>query len=98
MGNRHHNRKLRAAVRAAMARTGESYQKALARLQSARQVSIALPRDVDLIPIDYFGVPLTLATFELVGALSCVVMSVDHLPQPLPKSPLFALAGQRCLS
>lgn len=68
MGNRHHNKKLRAAVRATMARTGESYQTVLARLRSQARKAVAGPGDVDLIAIDYFGVPLTLATFQILDA------------------------------
>lgn len=98
MGNRNHNKKLRAAVRAAMLRSGESYQQALLRLRNVQTNTAAPTREVDLIPIEYFGLPLTLATFEILGDLSCVVTSAQHLPQPFPKSPLFALARQRRLS
>jgi hypothetical protein len=95
MGNRHHNKKLRVAARAAMVQTGESYQTALSRLRCERQFSTARGPDVDLIAIEYFGLPLILATFEILGDLSCVVPSVHHRSQRSPKSPLFALAGQR---
>jgi len=98
MGNRQHNKKMKAAVRAAMMRTGEGYQQALSRLRKERSITIAKAREVDLIPIDYFGLPLTLASFEILGDLSCVVLSVAHLSQPFPRSPLFALSRQRCLS
>jgi hypothetical protein len=98
MGNRHHHKKLRADVRAAIATTGESYQQALCRLRSARRQAVAPRAHVDLIPIDYFGIPLTLATFEILGDLSCVAVSGGRLPRPFPKSPLFALARQRALS
>jgi hypothetical protein len=98
MGNRHHNKKLRAAVRATMARTGESYQTVLSRLR--RQGREAVPRtsDVDLIRIDYFGVPMTIATFELLGDLSCVVTPGSFSSGPFPMNPLFALGRQRSLS
>lgn len=95
MGNRHRNKKLRAAVRAAMVQTGESYQKTLSRLRPARPLATTPADGADLIAIEYFGLPLTLATFEILGNLSCVVTSARHLPLPFPKSPLFALARQR---
>jgi hypothetical protein len=98
MGNRHHNKKLRAAVRATMARTGESYQTVLARLRSHARKAVAGPGDVDLIAIDYFGVPLTLATFQILDELACVVAPGSLAPGTAPKSPLFALPRQRLLS
>lgn len=82
-----------------MAVTGESYQQALSRLRDARRrAAAASTRDVDLIPIEYFGIPVTLATFEILGDLSCVAMSGSRFPLPVPKSPLFALARKRSLS
>jgi hypothetical protein len=81
-----------------MAATGESYQQAWSRLRSARPRDAAPTRDVDLIPIEYFGIPLTLATFEILGDLSCIAVSGSRAPQPFPKSPLFALARQRGVS
>jgi hypothetical protein len=98
MGNRHHDKKLRAEVRAAMAATGERYQQALTRLRRERRVAPLPPRDIDLIPIAYFGIPLTLATFEILGDLSCLVVSGSRLPRPFPKSPLFALARRRSMN
>lgn len=80
-----------------MAVTGESYQQALSRLRDARRRA-ASTRDVDLIPIEYFGIPLTLATFEMLGDLSCVALSGSRFPLPVPKSPLFAIARRRSLS
>ena len=81
-----------------MATTGESYQRALVRLRGKRRVPTLPPGDIDLIPIEYFGIPLTLATFEIVGDLSCVVLSGSRLPRPFPKSPFFALARRRRMS
>lgn len=98
MGNRHHNKKLRAAVRATMASTGESYQTVLSRLRSQQRQVVARAGDVDLIPIDYFGIPLTIATFQVLGDLSCVVTAGSLSLGPFPRSPLFALARQRRLS
>lgn len=98
MGNRRHHKRMRADVRATMAVTGESYQQALARLRDARRRAAMPTRDVDLIPIEYFGVPVTLATFEILGDLSCVAISGRRFPLPVPKSPLFALARRRSLN
>jgi hypothetical protein len=81
-----------------MAVTGESYQQALSRLLDARRRAAASTRDVDLIPIEYFGIPVTLATFEILGDLSCVALSGGRFPLPVPKSPLFALARRSRLS
>jgi hypothetical protein len=90
MGNRHHNKGLRTQVRARMARTGESYQKALARVLAERTSSA--PGSVDLVPIEYFGVPAALATYDLLGRLACVVVSGRGRPMPFPRNPLVALA------
>ena len=98
MGNRHNNKKMRVAVRTAMAATGETYQQALRRLRDARHRAAAATRDVDLIPIEYFGIPLMLATFEILDDLSCVALVGSRFPLPVPKSPLFALARRRGLS
>jgi hypothetical protein len=95
MGNRHHHKKLRAAVRAAMAKTGESYQTVLSRLRSQRHQALAPAHDVDLIAIDYFGVPMTIATFQILGDLSCIVTSGSVRTGPFPRSPLLALTRQR---
>ena len=81
-----------------MAATGESYQQALCRLRSARRKAAPPADDVDLVAIEYFGIPLTLATFEILGALSCVAVSGSRFPRPFPKNPLFALARRRSLS
>jgi len=97
MGNRHHNKKLRAAARSAMAKTGESYQTVLSRVRLQRE-SAAPAADVDLISIDYFGAPLTIATFQIFGDLSCVVSPGSLSSGPFPKSPLLALARRRSSS
>jgi hypothetical protein len=98
MGNRHRHKKMRSEVRAIMAETGESYQTALSRLRMERRAASALARQVDLIPIDYFGTPLTLATFEILGDLSFVALSGRDLPRPFPHSPLSAMARRRILN
>ena len=98
MGNRHHNKKLRAAVRATMARTGESYQTVLSRVRGSGREAVARTNVVDLIAIEYFGVPLTIATFQILDDLSCVVTPGNLASGPFPRSPLFALAGPRGVS
>src|SRR3954453_21794392 len=98
MGNRHHNKKMRTAVRATMATTGESYQTVLSRLRGQQYQPVARAGDVDIIPIDYFGFPLTIATFQILGDVSCVVTTGGPFLGPFPRNPLFALARQRCLS
>lgn len=59
MANRHSHKKQRAEIRARMAQTGESYQKARQALLVRRDVP---ERHVDLVPFSFFGVPMTLAT------------------------------------
>lgn len=81
-----------------MARTGESYQKVLSRLRCQEREVVARASEVDLIPIAYFGIPLTIATFEILGDLSCVVTPGSLSFGPFPRNPLFALARQRSLS
>ena len=98
MGNRHGNKKLRLAVRARMARTGESYQKALSsllHLDVPTQTSMrweATDNGVDLLPIRYFGAPAAIATFEIAGRLAVVVVSS---PGPFPQNPIVALGPPR---
>ena len=57
MAHRRAHKKLRAEIRARMAKTGESYQAARQRI-----VDRGRSDDVDLVPCRYFGVPMTLAT------------------------------------
>jgi hypothetical protein len=91
MGNRRHNKKLRAEVRAAMASTGESYQKVLARVLAERA---ATPPPVDLVAVTYFGAPAILAAYLLAGRLACLVVSSGHHLGPFPRNPLVALAAR----
>ena len=101
MGNRHGNKKLRLAVRARMARTGESYQKALSSLLHLEVPTQAPTRReptdnvVDLLPIRYFGVPAAVATFEIAGRLAVLVVSSPHRPAPFPQNPIVALGPPR---
>ena len=63
MANRRANKKLRALARARMAATGEGYQRSLTALR-AEQSARSGEGSVDLIECTYYGVPLTLATFD----------------------------------
>lgn len=84
-----------------MADTGETYQQALARVRIQEQNSTRyLPRDVDLLCVDYFGTELTLATFQILERLSCVVVPNSRLARAWSasasvRSPLLALGKQR---
>lgn len=78
-----------------MTQTGESYQMALSRLRRERQLSAARGPGVDLLAVEYFGSRLIVATFAILGDLSCVVTSADRLWQPVSKNPLFGLRGRR---
>lgn len=97
MGNRHGNKKLRLAARARMARTGESYQKALSALRHREvpeQTSTrcgATDNGVDLLPIRYFGAPAAIATFEIGGRLAVLVVSSPHRAAPFPQNPIASL-------
>lgn len=103
MGNRHGNKKLRLAARARMARTGESYQKALSSLReldAPEQPSMrygATDNGVDLLPIRYFGAPAALATFEIAGRLAVLVVSSPHRPAPFPLNPIASLGSPRAV-
>ncbi len=68
MANRHSHKKLRADIRVRMAATGESYQTARHRIllgTSPREHDV----DVDLLATEYFGMPITLATFPAIEPL-----------------------------
>ena len=99
MGNRHRNKKLQRAVRARAAETGETYQQALSALQRLEAPASAPGRApdkaVDLLGIRYFGVAAALATFEIAGRLSVLVVSTPHRPAPFPTNPMFALGLER---
>lgn len=77
MANRHAHKKLRAEVRARMRATGESYQQAHARV-AARQVSATAPQ-TDLVPVSYYGIPLALATIEMLGMSIAVLVPSSRL-------------------
>jgi hypothetical protein len=93
MANRHSHKKLRLHVRRRMAATGESYQKALCEVLQLGDDTRDSSRGVDLIIAHYFGVPITLATFEAVEPLGHPVITwvPSSLPNgacPLPSLPL----------
>ena len=59
-----------------------------------------LPGDVDLLSLDYFGTEITLATFQILERLSCVVVPsslfrASSESSRSPNSPLWALGGLR---
>jgi hypothetical protein len=85
MANRHSHKKLRAEIRARMAKTGESYQ-------AARQRILVRTGErgtrVDLVPFRFFGVPMTLVTMEgpvvhSLAVLKPVPTSSRSYPLPL---------------
>lgn len=67
-----------------MARTGESYQKALSGIlhERRRQRWLAPAADVDLVPIVHFGRPAALATFAILGHLASMVVGTGALDGP----------------
>lgn len=88
MANRHRHKKRRAEIRARMAATGESYQTALARLASDRnrgshRLQRAL-RAPSLLRTSYFGVPVTIAVYELLSRASVILVSGCGGPLGLP--------------
>ena len=93
MANRHSHKKLRAEVRARMASTGESHQAALQRIRTRRaDPSADRPRTPDLIATNYFGVPITVAAYEILSHVRLILVSGLGAPMGLPwgsPSPLF---------
>lgn len=82
-----------------MARTGESFQQARARvlaLHAARKEAEA-DAGVDLLAVRYFGLPLALATFEIAGRLAVLALSGPAGQGPFPLNPLLALGGPRAV-
>ncbi len=88
MANRHTHKKLRAEIRARMAVTGESHQTALQRIMALRgnDRPPAGPGVPDLIPISYFGVPITLAALEVLSHVRLILVSGAGGPLGLPWS------------
>jgi hypothetical protein len=78
MANRHAHKKLRAEIRARMRVTGESYQRARARILRSGRVR------AELTVAQHFGRPRTIATIEVYGvALNMVVPRLDARDTPL---------------
>jgi hypothetical protein len=89
MANRHAHKKLRAEIRARATATGESYQQARARVLA--RVTSRTDTATDLVPLSYFGVPGTLATFAFRGVSVFAFLPSSKLwgkgypnPYPLP--------------
>jgi hypothetical protein len=97
MANRHAHKKLRAAIRARMAATGESYQKARACILSQRR----LPHvRADLLALTWYGLPVTLATYETDDLCGAMLIPSSRLwghgyPNPFPHYALLALMRSR---
>ncbi len=96
MANRRAHKKLRSEIRVRMARTGESYQKARARILAQR----AARSHWELVPFTYFGLPATLAIIEQHGHVLAMCLPSSTLwgrgyPDPLRVSRLWtALRGR----
>jgi len=86
MANRHSHKKLRAEIRARMASTGESYQSAQRRVLVSRSTPRGLGRGgvPDLIATTYFGVPITVAAYEVLSHLRLILVSGSGGPMGLP--------------
>jgi hypothetical protein len=77
MANRHSHKKLRAEIRSRMASTGESYQAALRQVLALRGAERRGERTSvpDLIAASYFGVPVTVAAYEVLSHLRLILVS-----------------------
>lgn len=86
MANRHSHKKLRAEIRARMASTGESHQTALRRILASRSHERRVEGSgvPDLIATSYFGVPITLAAYEILSHLRLILVSGSGGPMGLP--------------
>jgi hypothetical protein len=94
MANRHSHKKLRAEIRARMAATGESHQAAHSRILALRSSARLVERAAvpDLIATSYFGVPITIAAYEILSHVRLILVSGSGGPMGLPwssASPLF---------
>jgi hypothetical protein len=92
MANRHSHKKLRAEIRERMAKTGESYQAARARILVRPCAQAA----IDLVPFQFFGVPMTLMTAEgrIVDSIAVLrATSRSAPPYPLPLAALLRPRG-----
>jgi hypothetical protein len=102
MANRHGHKKLRSAARARMLSTGESYQKALTHIREANphgRAAAMLPvSSVDLVSVCCFGWPAALATFEIAGRISVLLLLGPHRSDLRPRNPFLALGSPRTLN
>jgi hypothetical protein len=74
MANRHSHKKLRAEIRARMASTGETYQTARQRILLRSGDPQPPSARGELLQVEYFGVPLTLALLEQRGRITIVLV------------------------
>jgi hypothetical protein len=83
-----------------MLSSGESYQKALTHIRAAKPPggAAATPpvSSVDLVSICCFGVPAALATFEIAGRFS-VLLLLGPRSDLRPRNPFLALGPPRTL-
>ena len=99
MANRRSHKKLRAEAKARMARTGESYQRALQQLlgaQAQRERFAAERAEVDgceLTEFTYFGRPMMLATWRAFGTHGAMLLSDTLRHGLLWSKPLFGKRG-----
>ncbi len=86
MANRHSDKKLRAEIRARMASTGESHQAAHRRILASRSAARGIERTgvPELIATTYFGVPVTVAVYEILSHLRLILVSGSDGPMGLP--------------
>lgn len=86
MANRHSHKKLRAEIRARMALTGESHQTAHRRIVSLRSSAQRGERAgvPELIATTYFGVPITVAAYEILSHVRLILVSGTGGPLGLP--------------
>ena len=94
MANRRSNKKLRAEIRARMASTGEGYQAAHRRILALRSTArrIERTRVPELIATTYFGMPITVAAYEILSHVRLILVSGSGGPMGLPwsnASPVF---------
>jgi hypothetical protein len=87
MANRHSHKKLRAEIRARMARTGESYQQARQGLLappswSSSSVPAQACSGFDLLEFRYLGKPAVLASWHSYGVPVAIVLS-EAVRRPL---------------
>lgn len=86
MANRHSHKKLRAEIRARMASMGESYQTAHRRILALRSTTRGIERTgvPELIATTYFGMPITVAAYEVLSHVRLILVSGAGGPMGLP--------------